>query len=65
MKNEEGFIELKLPGVEETLRILLTPYANEYRLKTFPGFEDPEKELRYVLKEKWNETAADIATIRE
>src|SRR5690554_6441145 len=37
LQNNEGFLELQLPGTEVPLRILMTPYANEYRLKTFLG----------------------------
>ena len=56
-ESEEGFICLKLPGIEKPLRILLTPYANEFRLKTYLGQEDSEEELRVVLQRKW----ADLA----
>ena len=37
MRSDNGFLELRLPTCEEPLRLLLTPYANEYRLKTFLG----------------------------
>jgi exonuclease SbcD len=56
--SEEGFLELKLPGIDAPLRLLLTPYANEFRLKTYLGQEDSEEELRTVLQEKWKELAA-------
>lgn len=56
-KSEEGFINLELPGIDESLRILLTPYANEYRLKTYLGHEDQEEELRIILQEKWKQLA--------
>jgi exonuclease SbcD len=36
---------------------LLTPYANEFRLKTYLGHENSEEELRTVLQEKWQELA--------
>jgi len=49
----EGFLELQLPGTTVPLRILLTPYANEYRLKTCLGVENSEEELRAVLQKKW------------
>ncbi len=57
LKSSEGFLELHLPGTDIPLRILLTPYANEYRLKTCLGLENSEAELRAVLEEKWNELA--------
>lgn len=55
--SEEGFFSLKLPGVEENLRVLITPYANEYRLKTYLGQQNEEEELRIVLKRKWEQVA--------
>ncbi|MDP4206005.1 MAG: exonuclease subunit SbcD [Bacteroidota bacterium] len=57
IQSEQGFIELKVPEATELLRLILTPYANEFRLRTFLGNEDPEEELRMILKEKWEETA--------
>ena len=56
-QSEPGFIELKLPFQNPKLRLLLTPYANEYRLKTFLGVEGSEEELRQVLARKWAELA--------
>jgi len=57
LQSEEGFLELKLPGTDALLRLLLTPYANEFRLKTYLGQENSEEELRTVLQEKWGELA--------
>jgi len=57
LKSEAGFIELKIPDIQEPLRILLTPYANEFRLKTFLGQENSEEELRTVLQNSWLEKA--------
>lgn len=54
----EGFISLSLPGIAYPLRILLTPYANEFRLKTYLGYADSEEELRKLLELKWNEIAS-------
>jgi exonuclease SbcD len=58
MKSVPGFIELKLPNTEIPLRLILTPYANEYRMKTFLGIEDSESELRQVLQEHWGNLAS-------
>jgi len=55
LKSEPGFIEIKLPENSVPLRILLTPYANEYRLKTALGQENSEEELRKILQQKWND----------
>jgi exonuclease SbcD len=55
--SDKGFIELKLPQSEMPLRLLITPYANEYRLKAFLGNENQEDELRNLLSKKWLEIA--------
>lgn len=52
-RSEPGFIELKLPAYEYPLRLLLTPYANEYRLKSFLGLDNTELALREVLAKHW------------
>lgn len=52
-RSEKGFLEIFLPHQEIPLRLLLTPYANEYRLKTWLNAENSEEELRAVLQEKW------------
>lgn len=57
IKSVPGFIEVKLPNTEIPLRLILTPYANEYRMKTFLGIEDSESELRQVLQEHWKNLA--------
>lgn len=55
-KSAPGFIELQIPN-QPPLRLLLTPYANEIRLKTYLGNEDSEAELRKVLQKSWQELA--------
>ncbi|MBK5195556.1 MAG: exonuclease subunit SbcD, partial [Proteiniphilum sp.] len=57
LQSDDGFVELQLPGTETPLRVLFTPYANEYRLKTFLGLEESEEELRVILQEKWQQLA--------
>jgi len=57
IKSEKGFLEIKLPGCNSPLRLLLTPYANEFRLKTYLGYEDSEEELRSILQQRWRELA--------
>lgn len=57
LQSEAGFIELKLPDAAFPLRLLLTPYANEFRLKTFLGVEDAEARLGEVLAQRWKELA--------
>jgi DNA repair protein SbcD/Mre11 len=43
LTSDEGFLELQLPETNVPLRILLTPYANEYRLKTCLGLKTARK----------------------
>ncbi len=57
LKSAEGFIEIGLPENPVPLRVLLTPYANEFRLKTFLGEENSEEELRTVLQQNWSRIA--------
>ena len=57
IQSEEGFAELLLPGCSDPLRLLLTPYANEFRLKAYLGHEDSEEELRKLLNDKWSDLA--------
>lgn len=55
IKSAPGFIELNLPGCVAPLRVLLTPYANEYRFRTSLGFENPDSQLRQLLQRHWDE----------
>ncbi|WP_134090548.1 exonuclease subunit SbcD [Olivibacter sp. XZL3] len=57
IKSEPGFIELQVPGYRYPLRLLLTPYANEYRMKTFLGVGNEEEEMRNVLGGHWQQLA--------
>ncbi len=57
-QSDSGFIELRLPGEPHALRILMTPYANELRLKTYLGAEDTDDELRKLLEQRWTDLAA-------
>src|SRR5258706_8941539 len=56
-RSDVGFIELKLPDKEEALRLLITPYANEYRLKSFFGIEDSGEQMRSILESRWRDLA--------
>jgi exonuclease SbcD len=53
LKTDIGFVELKLPKHATPLRLLLTPYANELRLKTYLGAQDSEVSLREHLQQHW------------
>lgn len=50
---DNGFAELQLPQSPFPLRLILTPYANEIRLKTFLGIEESEDSLRLHLQKHW------------
>lgn len=57
LQSEPGFIEIKLPNFDYNLRLILTPYANEYRLKSFLGIDDSDVKLREVLAKHWQSLA--------
>lgn len=57
LKSDKGFLELKLPTSPHPLRMLLTPYANEIRLKKALGSEEAEEALRTVLEAAWQKVA--------
>lgn len=57
MRSVPGFIEVKLPNQSIPLRLILTPYVNEFRLKTFLGTENAEQEMRDVVQEFWQQLA--------
>jgi len=57
VNSEAGFIELKLPTFDYPIRIILNPYANQFRLKRFFGLENTEEELRQVLENHWKNLA--------
>lgn len=56
-KSDEGFVEFSIPTSNYPLRIITTPYANEFRLKQALNAEDKEADLRDVLQKKWSEIA--------
>jgi DNA repair protein SbcD/Mre11 len=56
-KTDKGFVELKLPESTFPLRLILTPYANELRLKKDLGAEESEDALRVHLQNHWQELA--------
>jgi DNA repair protein SbcD/Mre11 len=60
-RNDKGFIELKLPNCDYPLRLFLTPYANEFRLKQYLNIDNPEENIRQILTEQWYELARKYA----
>ena len=60
LQTTPGFLELQLPEKPYPLRLILTPYANELRLKKFLGTEDATTNLRNLLAEHWKTLADDF-----
>jgi DNA repair protein SbcD/Mre11 len=56
-KTDDGFLEVQLPGYNYPLRIILTPYANEFRLKTFIHPDNSDEEYREIIEEHWKKLA--------
>lgn len=56
-RSAPGFLEMSIPGTGYPLRIITVPYANEIRLRTYLGTEEPDAELRMLLEYQWAKTA--------
>lgn len=57
LNSDKGFIELKLPKYDFPVRMILTPYANEYRLKKLIAKDEKEQGLREIIAHQWNQLA--------
>ncbi|MFZ9661191.1 MAG: metallophosphoesterase family protein, partial [Chitinophagaceae bacterium] len=55
LRSDEGFIELKIPSASHPLRLIMTPYANELRMKTYLG--DGVGAINEMLAQKWRSLA--------
>ena len=53
LNSEKGFVEIKLSSAAVPLRILLTPYANEWRLKESLGLESGAANMTEALSQRW------------
>lgn len=60
-KVDKGFLELALPTVDFPLRIILSPYANELRLKEYLGNNNAQA-LSETLAEHWKHLADKYCT---
>jgi DNA repair protein SbcD/Mre11 len=56
-KSSPGFVEIKLPSCPYPLRLLLTPYANEVRLRKFLAVTEVGTEMRQHLQKTWQNLA--------
>ncbi|RMG26053.1 MAG: exonuclease subunit SbcD, partial [Bacteroidetes bacterium] len=58
LRTDAGFVELGLPGQEVPLRLILTPYSNEVRMKKYLGSNEQQAEsLRQLLQAHWQRLA--------
>lgn len=58
LQSEPGFIEVKLPHCDAPLRLILTPYANEFRMKTYLSSSgESDEEMRQLLQQHWGDLA--------
>ncbi|MCS3552974.1 MULTISPECIES: exonuclease SbcCD subunit D [unclassified Sphingobacterium] len=55
-KGDIGFLEIKLPAHDFPIRLIITAFANEHRLKEYLG-EDEQIGLNEVLSKKWSSLA--------
>lgn len=52
LRSEAGFVEIYLPNFDFPLRLILTAYPSESRLKTI--FADEHTDLRHYLEKHWH-----------
>lgn len=57
VRSAPGFIELKLPQHDAPVRIIMTPYANETRMRAYFGLTSFGDELRQHLQLHWTALA--------
>lgn len=57
LQTAPGFVEVALPNSPFPLRLLLTPYANELRLREFLGDDKRDSSLRDLLAQHWQSLA--------
>lgn len=54
-RTDVGFLEITSPSFSAPLRVVAVPYANEYRMKSYMGCEDPETTMRETLQRQWSQ----------
>ena len=52
-----GFLELSLPDIKYPVRIIITAFANEVRLKKYLGLDNSAAELQKLLTDTWKKLA--------
>ena len=53
LQSAPGFVEVKLPRHDGPVRLILTPYANETRMRSYFGMTNLDDELRQSLRGHW------------
>ena len=53
LRTAPGFVEIQLPQHDAPVRLILTPYANEARMREYFGLFNTEEALRQSLKDHW------------
>ncbi|HAL64968.1 MAG: Exonuclease SbcD, partial [Bacteroidetes bacterium 38_7] len=56
-----GWVQLRIPGVDHLVHLLLTPYANEFRMKTYLGSENQDETLKEILSNNWHANLQEMA----
>lgn len=57
LRSAPGFVELQLPQASAPVRIMCTPYANEYRMRTYLGGGQTDGTFRDLLQQHWQSLA--------
>lgn len=53
LKSGEGYFEIKIQNVAHNLRVIVTPYPNEFTLKKIFTAQNLEQEIKLNLKKLW------------
>ncbi len=56
-QSEPGFVEFSFKNHSIPLRVIFTPYANEFRLKSYLGKDKREDTMRDLLQQRWQQLA--------
>jgi DNA repair protein SbcD/Mre11 len=54
-RTDVGFWEITALSFATPLRVVAVPYANEYRMKSYMGCENPEATMRETLQQQWKQ----------
>ena len=57
LQTQPGFLEIQLPRHRAPVRLLVTPYANESRMRSYFGVQQTDDALRQALQAHWTSLA--------